>query len=83
MGADIAQERTEQRTMLRAWRLRQGWSLEEVADLTGLSVGQLSKIERGQHMPRPRMRIRIARALGARVGQIFPPAIDEKRVGPR
>lgn len=58
---------------LREWRERHGLKLEESADLLGLSVSYLSRIERGERRVRPLDRVRFARLLGARVGALFPP----------
>lgn len=58
---------------LRAWRERHGFKLEEVADLAGVSASYLSRLERGERRLRPFDRLRIARALGVRIGELFPP----------
>jgi transcriptional regulator with XRE-family HTH domain len=57
---------------LRQWREAQGLTLEEEADLLGLSVSSLSRVERGQRGLAPLDRVRIARLLGTRVGVLFP-----------
>jgi transcriptional regulator with XRE-family HTH domain len=64
----------ERHSTLRAWRERHGLRLEEVADLLGLSASYLSRLERGQRKLRPFDQIRVARALGVRVAEVFPPA---------
>lgn len=56
---------------LRKWRVDKGLTLQELADLTGLSVSGLSRLERGQRQPRPLTRVRIARRLGVPVGELF------------
>ena len=53
------------------WRERAGLSLQEVADLTGVSTAMLSRIEHGKRTPSPMMRVQIARRLGVRVGELF------------
>lgn len=63
---------------LRAWRERHGFKLEEVADLAGVSPSYLSRLERGERRLRPFDRLRIARALGVRIGELFPPARTER-----
>ena len=57
---------------LREWRERNGLRLEEVADLLGISVSMLSRVERGERGIRPLDRVRYARLLGARVADVFP-----------
>lgn len=60
-------------TPLRRWRLDNGLSLEEVSGLVGLSISVLSRVERGQAGLKPLTKIRLARRLGVRVEEIFPP----------
>ncbi len=46
----------------------------EVADLAGLDFAYLSRVERGQRQAAPLTKIRIARALGTQVAELFEPA---------
>ena len=67
-------------TRLKAWRLSEGLTLEEVSGLTGVSVGMLSKVERGRTRMAPMTRLALARRLGVPVRQLFDPepvALDE------
>jgi transcriptional regulator with XRE-family HTH domain len=59
---------------LRAWRAEHGYTQDEVADLSNRSPAFISLIESGQRNPRPQTKVAIARALGARVRDLFPPA---------
>lgn len=61
----------ELRNRLRRWRVSEGISLDEAADLTGYSKPYLSRIERGERTPTPRAKVQIARRLGASVGELF------------
>jgi transcriptional regulator with XRE-family HTH domain len=56
---------------LRLWRLANGYTLEEVADLTGYSVSMLSRAERGERVFSPNAKIRVARCLGVRIAELF------------
>jgi transcriptional regulator with XRE-family HTH domain len=58
---------------LRRWRLQQGFSGYELADLAGISTAMVSMIETGDRDPGPATKVRIARALGVRVRDIWPP----------
>lgn len=58
---------------MRLWRIKRGWTLDEVAGLTGYSEAMLSLLERGKRNPSPAARIQIARCLGARVSDLFEP----------
>src|SRR5688572_28163177 len=55
---------------LRGWRERHGLKLEEVGDLLGFSSSYLSRVERGQRRLGALDRVRIARVLGARLGDL-------------
>jgi transcriptional regulator with XRE-family HTH domain len=56
---------------LREWREDAGLTLQEVADLAGISTAMLSRVERGERRFTPRGRVEIARRLGVRVGDLF------------
>jgi transcriptional regulator with XRE-family HTH domain len=60
-------------TRLRAWRIQRGWSLQQFGDLTGLSPGMVSRVERGLRNPSPAIKVRISQALGIRVRDLFDP----------
>jgi transcriptional regulator with XRE-family HTH domain len=56
---------------LRLWRIVEGLTLDEVADLTNYSVSMLSRAERGQRVFSPKAKVVIARRLGVRVADLF------------
>lgn len=56
---------------LRRWRQRQGMSLREVADLTGVSESMLSLVERHLRALSPISKVRLARLLRVRVRDLF------------
>ncbi len=58
---------------LRGWRKEHGLTLEDVADLTGLSVPMLSRAERGERQLAPLKRVAMARRLGVPVRDLFAP----------
>jgi transcriptional regulator with XRE-family HTH domain len=58
-------------TRLRAWRLANDLSLEEVSGLSGISRPMLSRVERGQRELAPLTKVRLARALGVPVRELF------------
>ncbi|WP_219467766.1 helix-turn-helix domain-containing protein [Nonomuraea rhizosphaerae] len=55
----------------RAWRLENGLSLEEVADLSGISAAMISRVERGERQMAPLTKVQVARRLGVRVRDLF------------
>ena len=59
------------RSRLRHWRFENGYSLLELADLSGLSVSMLSRVERGERHLAPHTKVTVARRLGVRVSDLF------------
>jgi len=47
---------------IRIWRVDHDWSMKDLADAAGLSVSQISSIERGTHFPSMESLLAIARA---------------------
>ncbi|MFE5572057.1 helix-turn-helix domain-containing protein [Amycolatopsis japonica] len=58
-------------TRLRKWRTDRGWTLDEVAGLTGISESMLSRVENGKKALAPATRVQVARRLGAKVADLF------------
>jgi len=56
---------------IRHWRQQLGYSLEEVADLVGLSIAMLSRVERGERQLSPAARIAVSRRLGVPIRELF------------
>lgn len=50
---------------IRLARTSRGWTLKELGEAAGLSVSQLSSVERGAHLPSLESLLAIAQALGA------------------
>lgn len=63
---------------LRLWRVQEGLTIEEVADLAGLSPAMISRVERGERRLAPLTRARVARCLGVSIRELF--AVDENSV---
>jgi transcriptional regulator with XRE-family HTH domain len=59
---------------LREWRKRHEVRLEDLHDLTGVSIATLSRVERGLTKINPLDQIKIARVVGVRVRDLFPGA---------
>jgi transcriptional regulator with XRE-family HTH domain len=53
------------------WRTGVGLSLDEIADLTGVSKSMLSRLERGQRGVSVMTKVKIARRLGVPVSELF------------
>lgn len=56
---------------LRLWRVQNGFTLEDVSGLTGLSIAMISRVERGERRLRPAAKVRMARCLEVPVGDLF------------
>lgn len=56
---------------IRLLRAERGWSLKDVAGRTGLSVSQISSIERGAHLPSIESLLAISRAFGLRPSELL------------
>lgn len=56
---------------LRTWRLQQQLTLQEIADLTGVSQPMLSQVERGLRELAPLTKVKVARRLGVPVRDLF------------
>jgi len=69
----ISTSRRGKLSKLRTWRLGHGLSLDETSGLSGLSEASMSRIERGIQSASPATKVRIARALGASVADLFDP----------
>lgn len=59
------------RNKLRLWRTDAGLSLDEMADLTGMSKAMLSRVERGERELAPLTKVKVARRLGVRIADLF------------
>lgn len=56
---------------LREWRAENGFSLDETADLTGMSKSMLSRVERGERGLSAASKVKIARRLDASIRELF------------
>ena len=58
-------------TRLRQWRELNGYTLQEVAGLAGVTVPHLSRVERGERQMAPRTKVLFARRLGVPLTELF------------
>ncbi len=65
--ADLSQSR------LKTWRLAHGLSQADVAGLAGISCAMVSRVENHKAQAGPLTKVRIARALGVSVSELFDP----------
>jgi transcriptional regulator with XRE-family HTH domain len=56
---------------LREIRRLRNMTLQQLASMAGMQVGNLSRVERGMEMPRPRRLQRLADALNLPVTQVY------------
>lgn len=65
---------------VRELRRRHGWTLDELAERSGVSRSMLSQIERGRANPTVGIAVRIAAALGAPIGDLLEAAPRTRRI---
>jgi transcriptional regulator with XRE-family HTH domain len=56
---------------IREERLKRGWSITRLTQLTGIASSDLSQIERGLQFVHPGWRRRISRAFGMSASELF------------
>ena len=61
-----------QQFSLLSWRTRNRLTLEDVADLSGVSVSMLSRVERGERCLSPRAKVLVAKRMGVKIRDLFP-----------
>jgi transcriptional regulator with XRE-family HTH domain len=62
------------KSKLKQWREAHGYTVQECADLVGLSAPHFTRIENAERsIQKPAARVRFARCLGARVSDLFEP----------
>lgn len=69
---------TPHMTQLARWRRRRGFTLADCSDLSGYSIPHLSRVERGERNLSPQGKVRLARALGVRVSDLFGPLVEDE-----
>jgi transcriptional regulator with XRE-family HTH domain len=55
---------------IRTFRLRRNLTLAQLSELSGVSIGHLSRLENGTRTPTVRLLLQLARALGVSVGSL-------------
>src|SRR3984957_18043083 len=55
---------------IRTFRLRRNLTLAQLSELSGVSIGHLSRLENGSRTPTVRLLLQLARALGVSVGAL-------------
>jgi transcriptional regulator with XRE-family HTH domain len=55
---------------IRTFRLRRNLTLAQLSELSGVSIGHLSRLENGTRTPTVRLLLQLARALGVSVGEL-------------
>jgi transcriptional regulator with XRE-family HTH domain len=55
---------------IRAFRLRRNLTLAQLSELSGISIGHLSRLENGARTPTVRLLLQLARALGVSLGAL-------------
>ena len=65
---------------IRAYRLRRNLTLAQLSELSGVSVGHLSRLENGTRTPTVRLLLQLARALGVSIGELVGESAEQSSV---
>jgi transcriptional regulator with XRE-family HTH domain len=65
---------------IRTFRLRRNLTLAQLSELSGVSMGHLSRLENGSRTPTVRLLLQLARALGVSVGALVGETLDQNTV---
>lgn len=65
---------------IRAYRLRRNLTLAQLSELSGVSVGHLSRLENGTRTPTVRLLLQLARALGVSIGELVGETSEQSAV---
>jgi transcriptional regulator with XRE-family HTH domain len=70
-AADLLSDDRRIAVWIRTYRLRRNLTLAQLSELSGISVGHLSRLETGTRTPTVRLLLQLARALGVSVGTLI------------
>ena len=65
---------------IRTYRLRRNLTLAQLSELSGISIGHLSRLENGSRTPTVRLLLQLARALGVPLGALVGEMPDQNTV---
>jgi len=65
---------------IRTYRLRRNLTLAQLSEMSGISVGHLSRLENGTRTPTVRLLLQLARALGVSLGALVGETPEESAV---
>jgi transcriptional regulator with XRE-family HTH domain len=67
---DLLDDNERVAAWIRAFRLRRNLTLAQLSELSGISIGHLSRLENGARTPTVRLLLQLARALGVSLGAL-------------
>ena len=82
-GEDVAEVLDDDQRVaawIRAYRVRRGLTLAQLSELSGVSVGHLSRLENGTRTPTVRLLLQLARALGVSIGELVGESSEQSSV---
>ena len=65
---------------IRSYRLRRNLTLAQLSELSGISIGHLSRLENGGRTPTVRLLLQLARALGVSLGALVGESPEQNTV---
>ncbi len=79
-SAELLEDDQRIAAWIRAYRLRQNLTLAQLSELSGISVGHLSRLENGTRTPTVRLLLQLARALGVSLGALVGESPEQQSV---
>jgi transcriptional regulator with XRE-family HTH domain len=65
---------------IRTYRLRRNLTLAQLSEISGISIGHLSRLENGTRTPTVRLLLQLARALGVSLGALVGETLEQNTV---
>ncbi len=77
---DLSHDDQRIAALIRSYRLRRNLTLAQLSELSGISVGHLSRLENGGRTPTVRLLLQLARALGVSLGALVGESAEQNTV---
>jgi transcriptional regulator with XRE-family HTH domain len=77
---DLGEDDQRIAAYIRSYRLRRNLTLAQLSELSGISIGHLSRLENGGRTPTVRLLLQVARALGVSLGALVGESPEQNTV---
>jgi transcriptional regulator with XRE-family HTH domain len=79
-AVDLLDDDERVAAFIRTYRLRRNLTLAQLSEVSGISIGHLSRLENGSRTPTVRLLLQLARALGVSLGALVGEAPEQSTV---